>query len=114
MTKDELKTLEDVAWNSIANVQKAIRTLTAENPLVLFDKDNADGEADELYDLPFGYYVGKYDSYNQGAIQRVCGDEVTIFFTGEQFGDTHELSLSDLPIESQIDLLGYLANRIEP
>jgi hypothetical protein len=112
MDKEQIKSLMDEAWKTIANVQHTVRTLTAENPLILFDKDKADAETDDLYDLPYGYYVDKYENYNQGAIQRVCGDEVTIFLTGERFGETWELSLTELPIESQIDLLTYLTDRI--
>jgi len=110
--KEQLIALQKLSNECRDNVENAIRTLTADNPLVLFDKDKIDSCSDELYDFPFGYYIGRYDTYNQGAIQRVCGDDVTIFLTGEQFGEEWELNVADLPFYSQVELLTYLIERM--
>jgi hypothetical protein len=111
--KQELKELQNLANRCLNDVANVIRILTADNPLILFDKDTIESDNDTLYDLPFGYYVGKYEYYNEGTIWKVHGNDVTIMLRGEQFGDTWELSVSDLPFESQVDLLTYLAERIE-
>lgn len=90
MTKAELESLTKQGWDSIRSVAKAIRELTAENPLVLFDKDKLNKEgglnSDELYDLPYGYNVDKYSTYQQGAVMEVQGGDVKLFLTGDEFG----------------------------
>ena len=112
MNKEQLKALMTLANETIGNVAFAIRTLTASNPLILFDKDNVNAEDDEIYDLPIGYNVGKYDSYSQGAVWKVEGNDVTLFFTGEEWGDLWYQEISDLPFSSQVDLLSYLIERM--
>jgi hypothetical protein len=114
MTKENLETLKTQGWDTIRAVSDAIRTLTAENPLILFDKDNVDSCGDELYDLPYGYYVGKYDSYNEGTIWKVQGNDVTLFLRCEgMFGEEWEQTLEEVPFESLVSLLDYLIERAE-
>lgn len=111
MNKEQIELLAAEANESIANVAHALRTLTADKPLILFDKDNVEGDEDEIYDLPIGYNVGKYDSYSQGAVWKVEGDDVTLFLTGEEFGELWHQKVDDLPFSSQVDLLSYLIER---
>lgn len=109
MNKEYLLKLQEQANLIVEQVSIVIKSMTTDNPLVLFDKDNPD--MDTIYDLPIGYYVDKYDTYKQGAIHTVNGNDVTIFFTGEDFGDTFNLELYQLPFESLIELLTYLSER---
>jgi hypothetical protein len=111
MDNEQIKSLMDEAWKTIANVQHAVRTLTAENPLILFNKDTIESDDDTLYELPFGYYVGKYEYYNEGTIWKVHGDNVTIMLRGEEFGDLWELTLDQLPFESVVSLLEFLIKK---
>ena len=114
MTSKEIESLCDDAWSIVHKVTDAIKELTAENPLILFDKENVDPCADELYDLPYGYYVGKYDSYNEGTIWKVHGNDVTLFLRGEgMFGEEWELTLDQLPFESLVSLLDFLIKKDE-
>lgn len=113
MTKKQIKQLVTDANKAIANVAHAIITLTAGNPLILFDKDNADAEADDIYDLPIGYTVNKYEDYLQGAVWKVEGDDVTLFLTGESWGQLYSQNVNDLPFESQTEILDLIAERTE-
>lgn len=113
MNKEQIKSLVTEANKAIANVAHAIRTLTADKPLILFDKDNADAEADDIYDLPIGYTVNKYEDYLQGAVWKVEGDEVVLFLTGESWGELYYQNVNDLPFESQTELLDLIAERAE-
>lgn len=113
MDKKQIKQLVTEANKAIANVAHAIRTLTADKPLILFDKDNADAEADDIYDLPIGYTVNKYEDYLQGAVWKVEGDEVVLFLTGESWGELYYQNVNDLPFESQTELLDLIAERAE-
>ena len=112
MTKEVLETMKEIANDVSRNIQKAISELTRENPLVLFTDDQANAEADDIYEFPYAYYVDKYSGYNQGAIQNVSGNDVTIFLTGDEFGNKIELDLSEVPFSSQVDLLNYLIERM--
>ena len=115
MNKEQIKELVERANESITNVAQAIRTLTTDKPLILFDKDKIDTEegisSDEVYDFPYGYFVGKYESYLSGVVQKVEGNEVTLFLTGEEFGGVYEITLDQLPFESLVDLLHILTER---
>ena len=112
MTKKQITKLVEQANNAIVNVPHALRTLTADKPLILFDKDKIDTKegvsSDEIYDFPIGYYVGKHGDYLQGVVMKVEGDNVTLFLTGEEFGDIWHQYLSDLPFETLVDLLEIL------
>lgn len=114
MTNEQIESLRDDAWSIVRKATDAIKTLTAENPLILFDKDSIDPCENELYDLPYGYYVGKYDSYNEGTIWKVHGNDVTLFLRSEgMFGDEWELTLEQLPFESLVLLLDSLIKKDE-
>lgn len=114
MTKEDIRNLESSANLLYVNVILAIRELTAENPLVLFDKSKVDEDEelrDNIYEFPYGYYVGKYQYYNQGAIMKVHGNSVTLFLTGEEWGEEHEQELDEVPYSSLVNLLTYLIER---
>lgn len=111
MTTDEIKQLATEANEVIAKVVQAIRNLTAGNPLILFDKDDANTQMDSIYELPIGYHVDKYGSYCQGAVWKVEGDEVILFFTGEDWGQLWYQNLDDLPFSSLIEILNLIAEK---
>ena len=111
MTKDDVKAIRAEADKVFANVHEAIKTLTAEKPFIVFDRNKDQEELeDEIYDLPYGYTVNKYGDYLQGAIQQVHGNEVVLFLTGDDFGQEYHISLGDVPFSCQIDLLEILEN----
>jgi hypothetical protein len=112
MRKEQIELLETVANEVIANVHKAIKTLTADNPLILFDKDKVEGDEDEIYDLPIGYNVDKYGSYQQGAIYKVQGDDVELYLTGEEAGQIFHTELTSISFDNQVQLLSYLKERM--
>jgi hypothetical protein len=115
MTKDELKALAKQGWDNVRAVAKAIKELTENNPLVVFDREKLNQEGglstDELYDLPIGYTVDKYETYLQGAIMFVQGNQVKLHLTGEDFGQEIWVELDELPFESQLQLLTLLSER---
>jgi len=111
MDKAQILNVQAEASKAIANVYHTLKTETEKNPLILFDKDNIESDSDELYDLPIGYTVNKYGDYLQGAIWKVEGNDVTIFFTGEEFGQLYSIELTDVSFDNQSDLLTYLADR---
>ncbi len=117
MNKEKLKLLQQQGWDTIRDTSDAIRTLTEENPIIIFEKDKIDTEEgiseDEIYSLPYGYNVDKYSTYQQGAIMEVHGSDVKLFLTGEEFGQVIESELEYIPFECQLFLLSYLENRPE-
>jgi hypothetical protein len=113
MKKVEIETLQEQGWNSIRSVAAAIRELTAENPLVLFTKEQAEKEEVEIYDFPYGYNVDKYSTYQQGAVMEVQGDDVKLFLTGDEFGQVWDSELEYIPFECQLQILSYLEERAE-
>lgn len=115
MTKDELNTLLTEGRESITKVYQTIVELTKENPLILFDKDKIDEDdeiQDSIYELPYSYYVGKYQYYLPGVVWRIEGENVTLFMTGEEWGETWEQELHFVPIESRLDVLEHLIERM--
>jgi hypothetical protein len=113
MNKGQIKTLTEQGWDSIRAVAKAIRELTAENPLVLFTKEQAENEEVEIYDLPYGYNVDKYSTYQQGAVMEVQGSDVKLFLTGDEFGQVWDSELEYVPFECQLQILQLLEERAE-
>jgi hypothetical protein len=113
MNKKQIELLQTEANTVIANVHRAVKTLTAENPLILFDKDKVEGDEDFIYDLPIGYNVDKYSTYQQGAVCKVQGDDVELYLTGDEAGQTFDIQLNQLPFESLVELLSYLNERAE-
>lgn len=111
MTKSLIEVLHDKAIDVIANVQRIIREKTADNPLILFTDETIDSDA--VYDFPYGYYVNKWGNHCEGVIQQVKGDDVVLFYTGEEFGETQKMTVDQMPFESLIDLLNYIAEREE-
>ena len=117
MNKETLKSLQEQGWDLIRSVAAAIEKLTADKPLVLFEKDKMNQEGglntDEIYDLPYSYNVDKYSTYQQGAVMEVQGTNVKLFLTGEEFGELFHVELSSISFDNQSDLLTYLAERAE-
>jgi len=111
MWKEACSKIEVSAYAIMEQVFKFIKGHTEEEPLILYDKENPDSDDDKFNELPFAYYVGKYDSYNEGKIVEVQGENVIMVLTGEQFGETWELELNQLPFESLVGLLSYLEKR---
>jgi len=111
MNKEQIKSLQTEANKVIHEVYEAIKTLTAGNPLVLFERQNAD--ADEILDFPYGYNVGKYEEYQQGAIREVNDEDVELFLTGDSWGETFHTELCQIPFDQQVDLLTYIAERVQ-
>lgn len=111
MTKDEILALQTEGVNNIQKVYDAIIALTKDNPLILFDKERDDLN-EVVYELPYSYYVGKYEYYNQGAIYKVHGNQIELFLTGEEWGEEWHQELHDVPIWSRLDILELLAERM--
>ena len=113
MWKEACSKIEVSAYSIMEQVFKFIKGHTEELPLILYDKDKLkDGEADdEFYDLPYAYFVDKYESYNEGKIVEIQGENVLLVFSGDEFPNTHELELSEVPFVTQVELLSYLEKR---
>lgn len=116
--KEELELLQQIGWDAIRNVAAAIEKLTADKPLILFTKEqilNEEGDVTEdhieLYDLPYGYNVDKYSTYQQGAIMEVQGTNIKLFLTGDEFGQIMDSELGYIPFECQLQLLSHLMER---
>ena len=117
MTKDELVALQTGATKTSAKVYQTIVELTKDEPLILFKKDDLTEEEDdalqeEIYEMPYSYYVGKYQYYLPGVVWKVQGDNVTLFMTGEEWGETWEQELHFVPIDSRVDILEHLIERM--
>ena len=113
MTRTECLELAVQANAVIKKVVDTIKTLTANKPLVLFDPKSIDTGENEPYDFPFGYTVGRHGDYLSGNVQKVCGNDVSLFLTGDDYGQTLELELEQLPFESLVLLLSYLEETLE-
>lgn len=109
--KEELELLQQIGWDAIRNVAAAIEKLTADKPLVLFTKEQVEKEEVEIYDLPYGYNVDKYSTYQQGAIMEVQGTNIKLFLTGDEFGQIMDSELGYIPFECQLQLLSHLMER---
>lgn len=105
MEKNIANSILSDARAALGNIPKAIIELTKDKPFSLFDKDSI---PEDLYDLPIGYNVNKYQEYDQGAIMRVQGEEVTLFFTGELYGQTFETELDQISFDNQVQLLAII------
>jgi hypothetical protein len=111
MFKEACSKLQAMAYATMNEIVCFIKGHTEEEPLILYDKENVDGTDDKFYELPFAYYVDKHSFYCEGRIVEVQGDNVLMLFTGEEFGDEHELELNQIPFESLVELLSYLEKR---
>jgi len=113
MTKKDLEFLQSEANKALTNVEDVIKRLTKDNPLILFtiEDSEADNFCDDVHDYPYGYMVSKHGHYLQGAIQKIEGNDVKLFLTGEDFGELYDIGLSELPFESLISVLTYLIER---
>ena len=105
MTKAEILNVVNRAKSALTEVPKAIVEITKDKPFELFTKENV---PEDLYDLPIGYNVNKYQEYDQGAIMKVQGNEVTLFFTGELYGQTFETELDQISFDNQVQLLSII------
>lgn len=106
-----LKPLFERAENIVQEVYEAIKTLTVNDPLTVFNGDDFEGDADEIWDLPYGYYIGKYETYNEGRIKEVQGENVKLFLMGERHGEAWEQQLYEVPFQSQLEILEMLIER---
>lgn len=107
MTKHEqICTAIAEASRAMAKIPELIKELTKDKPFELFDKDNPD--EDEILELPIGYMVDKYEGYNQGAIWKVQGEDVTLFLTGENYGELWETELNQISFDNQVELLATI------
>jgi hypothetical protein len=111
MNKEVLITMRSIGNDIVHNVYNAIKDLTAENPLIVFNKEEAD--VDNVLDLPYSFNVDKYGTYEQGAIYKVEGENVELFLTGDNWGQIYHTELCWIPFEQQLDLLNYLAERMQ-
>jgi len=113
MTKKDLEFLQSEANKALTDVENAIKNLTKDKPLILFTIEDTEEDdfCDNVYDYPYGYTVSKHGFYMQGAIQKIEGDDVKLFLTGEDWGELHDLKLSELPFESLISVLTNLIER---
>jgi hypothetical protein len=111
MKKEELLTMQSVGNSIVRDVYNAIKTLTAEKPLIVFNKDEAD--VDSVLDLPYSFNVDKYGTYEQGAVHKIEGEAVELFLTGDNWGQIYHTELCWIPFEQQLDLLTYLIERAE-
>jgi len=108
---NKIKALKKLAEETQSNVLFAIKSLTEENSLIFFTSENVNEETVNCF--PVGYFVGKYESYNEGVVQEVKGNDVMLFQTGESFGETFTLELNQLPYDSLIQILGCLELRVQ-
>jgi len=111
MKKEELKAMQDIGNDCVHKVYEAIKTLTGWNPLIVFNKDEAD--VDSVLDLPYSFNVDKYGYYEQGAIHKIEGEAVELFLTGDNWGQIYHTELCWIPFEQQLDILTYLIERAE-
>ena len=112
MEKMTLLLLVTDAKNVQRNVLNAIKTTTAEKPLVLFDKDKVNSTDEDILNFPYSYTVTDNNDYVEGAIWKVEGNEVVLFLTGESWGELYYQNVNDLPFESQIEILKLIAERL--
>ena len=112
MNKAEIKSLRDRADKVFAEVHDAIISLTAKKPFELFDRNKSREDIeDEIYDYPHGYSVGKYGDYMQGAIQKIEGNQVSLYLTGEDnWGEEYWVGLDSIPFACLIDVLEIIEN----
>jgi hypothetical protein len=114
MDKNELIALKDTANKVCFDLENTIKDLTKKNPLTLFTKEDSEKDEfqDKVYDdYPYGYTVSKHGYYLQGAVQKVEGNDVTLFLTGEDWGEEYEVGLSELPFGSQVEILAILIEK---
>lgn len=111
--KKELSKLYDDVNNAISLLIKKISEETKNKPLILFEFDKVDTDEgisiDEMYDMPYAYYVDKWGYYCEGRIARIEGDDVVMIFTSESdYGEEYYLNLNEVPIESLVAVLDYI------
>ena len=111
MKKEECNRLQVRAYTMLEAVAYAIKGLTEEKPLILFDPKKITD--DELHEFPSGYEVGRHNDYLEGHVMEVCGEQVTLFLTGDDYGKTIEIQLNQLPFGSQIDILSYIEKTLK-
>jgi hypothetical protein len=105
----ELEALQQKGYDVIKEIIETLKEKTKENPLVIFTDEQASEDDNEMiYDLPYGYTTSRDGYYLQGAIQKVQGNDVTIFFTGDNWGETYQSDLDELPFYSLVQLLSFL------
>ena len=111
MFKEACSRLQMIAYSTMEEVINFIKGHTEEEPLIIYDKEKLDGTDDKFYELPFAYYVDKHNFYCEGRIVQIQGNNVLMIFTGEEFGEEHELELNQCPFESLVEVMSYLEKR---
>ncbi len=115
MTKDDLEKLVELCNDCMNGVTDAIKTLTAEKPLILFEKDKLNTDegiaSDEVYDFPFVDLIGRHDDHFSGVIMSVQGEDIKVFLTADEYGQVWDANLDDVSFSAQVDLLQYLIER---
>jgi len=96
------------SWKMIDNAIKILKDATMEKPLILFTDEQVEECSDGIYDYPYGYFITKHGFYVQGNAMQVHNGEVTLFLTGEDWGDLHVLPINEMPVESIIGLVDFL------
>ena len=118
MTKEELIKLADASDNAENEVYMAIERLTKDKPFIVFDPEKVDTEEglsrDEIFELPYGYNVGKHGYYDEGRVQSVQGIDVKVYMLGEDNdGEIFEMELHQIPESSRTEILRLIASRME-
>ena len=108
-TKPTINRVIKEANKSITEVDLLIKSLTNINPLTLFDEDV---DSEKIYNFPFAYTVAKHGFFCPCVVQKVYDNKVTLFETGEMYGEIHEVELHFLSHETKIELLQILLDRM--
>ena len=56
--------------------------------------------------------VNKYNDYIQGAIWKVSGKDVTLFFTGDEYGQLWETNIDEISFDNQVELLAIIGRTL--
>jgi len=111
MTNEKICTLLAEASRAMGAIPRAIVELTKDKSFELFDKENIEDE-EAILDLPIGYMVNKYNDYVQGAIWKVSGNDVTLFLTGDEYGQLWETTVDELSFDNQVELLAIIGRSL--
>lgn len=100
------KEIQKLAIEANEKVMEIIMSEAKKRDVILFNPETIDNDA--VYDFPFVDFVSRHGFHVAGVVQKLSGDNMTMFHTGEEFGETTELPITDLLNESAIIILDYL------
>jgi hypothetical protein len=103
---DKPKTIHQIgaeAAQLVESVYANLEAFTKKRKLVLFDPETVDSDA--VYNFPFAFNVDKHEFHISGVVQSVYKGKFILFHLGEEFGDTSELGIRDIPVEAAIDIV---------